>query len=387
AKVASDLAYQLRKLEEEVDRHVAMSDLIDERIKEVNVNRDVGAMNVEVMEFAGPSEVPSFPIPSRFFAAGILLGGMAGFGLAWLRDLLDHRLRSVEEIAEVLQLPILGALPQMGGTRDRSRGGRTVALEPRSTLAEAIRTLRTAVHFGLAGDDVRTILVTSPSPGDGKSTTTSNLAIAMAQAGQKVLLIDADLRKPTQHQIFEADPEIGLSTILTERRPAREAILRDVIEELDLLPCGPIPPNPVELLNNGYFDEVLRDLLKDYDRIIVDSAPVMPVADSRVVAAITDATILVLRAERSTRRLALGARNELWKVRAQRLGVVVNRVPMRKQTDYGYGGYGGRYGASYGYSGGYGSSNYSKEQLAARKKSRALPKPEPEPEVVGTDEG
>lgn len=278
-----------------------------------------------------------------------------GFGLAWLRDLLDHRLKSIDEIANVLQLPVLGALPYSSTSGDRRNAGRIVALTPRSTAAESVRTLRTALHFGLAGNDAKVIVVTSPSPGDGKSTVASNLAIATAQAEKHVLLIDADLRKPTQHKIFGLDTDLGLGTVLADRRPFEEAIIANVEGTLDLMPCGKIPSNPVELLNNGYFAEMLQKLSERYDRIIIDSPPVMPVADARVIAAHGDATVLVLRAERSTRRLSLAARNELWRVRATRIGVVVNGVPTRKSGysygyDYGYGASDSQYGyVAYGY--------------------------------------
>jgi capsular exopolysaccharide synthesis family protein len=224
------------------------------------------------------------------------------------------------------------------------------------------------LHFGLAGRDVKAIVVTSPSPGDGKSTVASNLAIALAQADQRVLLVDADLRKPTQHLIFEASPARGLGSVLSDRRPVEEAIIPGVLDSLDLLPCGPLPSNPVELLNNGFFAEVLDKLRERYDRIIIDSPPVMPVADARVIAALGDATILVLRAERSTRRIGLAARNELWRVRASRIGVVVNGVPVRKQGHYG-GGYGYGYG-EYGYlSYGYGDEESAEDDRPSKRKA------------------
>jgi capsular exopolysaccharide synthesis family protein len=242
---------------------------------------------------------------------------------------------------------------------------------PRSAAAEAVRTLRTALHFGFAGsEDVKAIVVTSPSAGDGKSTVASNLAIAMAQADQRVLLIDADLRRPTQHAIYEVSPERGLGSILTDRRPVAEAIIPNVMENLDLLPCGPLPNNPVELLNNGFFADLLEKLRERYDRVIIDAPPVVPLADARVISALADATLLVLRADRSTRRVSLAARNELWRVRATRIGVVFNGVPLRKQT-YGYGGYGYGYG-HYGYLP-YEESGSSSEN-GRGKKRKALPK-------------
>ena len=256
----SSHALDLADLEEAVKRTENLCDILDNRIKEVDLSQAVGAMNVSILEAAAPSMKPSYPVRSRFFASGLLGGGLIGFGLAWLRELLDHRLRSVEEIAAVLQLPVLGALPHFGDKQDQSQAGRLVALTPRSSAAEAFRTLRTALHFGLAGRDVKVIVVTSPSPGDGKSTVASNLAIAMAQADQRVLLIDADLRKPKQHLIYEVSPALGLGTVLTDRRPVEEAIIANVADSLDLLPCGTLPTNPVELLNNGFFADMLNHL-------------------------------------------------------------------------------------------------------------------------------
>jgi capsular exopolysaccharide synthesis family protein len=370
-KMATDVssqALELASLVEALERTEKLCDILDDRIKEVDLTERVGAINVSILEPAAASSMPSYPVPQRFLASGLLAGGLIGFGLAWLRDLLDHRLKSVDEIASVLQLPVLGALPYFGDKQETSQIGRLVALSPRSIAAESIRTLRTALHFGLAGREVKAIVVTSPSPGDGKSTVASNLAIALAQADQRVLLIDADLRKPTQHLIFEASAARGLGSVLTDRRPIEEAIIPGVVDGLDLLPCGPLPANPVELLNNGFFAELLDKLRERYDRIIIDSPPVMPVADARVIAALGDATILVLRAERSTRRIGLAASNELWRVRASRIGVVVNGVPVRKQGSYGSG-YGYGYGEDGYLSYGYGEEESAEEGRPAKRKA------------------
>lgn len=371
AMEVSSQALQLVTLEESLKRTEKLCDILDDRMKEVNLSEEVGAMNVSIMEVAGASSKASYPSPSKFLALGTLLGGLTGFGLAWLRNLLDHRLRSIDEIANALQLPVLGVLPFQGSVSNRSHVGRVVSEQPRSTAAEAVRTLRTAMHFGLSDDgNVQTIAITSPSPGDGKSIVASNLAIAMAQAGQKVLLMDADLRKSRQHEIFEVESKHGLVSVLTERLPFDQAIRSGVVGTLDLIPCGEHPSNPVELLNNEYFAELLEELKKRYDKIIIDAPPVMPVADARVIAAQTDSVILVLRAERSTRRLSLAARNELWQVRAKRLGIVVNGVPSRKQGTYGYG-YGYGYGGynDYGYTAyGYGDD----ETPRGKQKSKLL---------------
>jgi polysaccharide biosynthesis transport protein len=189
------------------------------------------------------------------------------------------------------------------------------------------------------------------------------------------------MRKPRQHQAFEVNPEQGLATVLADRRPVEEAILKTAVAGLDLLPCGPLPSNPVELLNNGFLEEMLITLRGKYDRVVIDSPPVIPVADARVLATMADCTLLVLRAERTTRRVALAARNELWQVRVKRLGVIVNAVPQRRSAAYGYGGYGGEYG-------GYGEKpySYSEEVLEQpRRKSRSLPSPKPAAASTATE--
>lgn len=378
-------AAKLAALEDSLARTVRLVDILDDRIKEVNLSEDVGAMNVSIMEVAQPSSSPSYPDRAKFLAIGAFLGGLFGFGIAWLRDMLDHRLKSIDEITSALQLPVLGSLPLSASQEDRKLTGKIVLAKPHSVAAESFRTLRTAIHFGLTRDEAKIIAVTSPSPGDGKSTVASNLALVMAQADQRVLLIDADMRKPRQHEIFGYEPERGLSAVLAERRPAGEVILSTEIDTLDLLPCGSRPSNPVELLNNGFFAEFLSELSESYDKIIIDSPPVMPVADARVIAAQTDATVLVLRADRSTRRLSIAARDELWRVRAQRLGVVINAVPGRKQANYSAA-YGYGYG-SYGYSSGsYGDVAYGEVEgplsSRKRKKSRAIAAPPPSVEPI-----
>src|SRR5262249_19450449 len=247
-KQATDVSSQsleLASLEDAYKRTEKFCDILDDRIKELNLSEDVGKLSVNIMEVAAPSTIASFPDRKRFLAAGILGGGLVGFGLAWLRDLLDHRLRSAEEIASVLQLSVLGALPYFGEKQGAAQAGRLIAEFPRSTAAESIRTLRTALHFGLAGAETKIIVVTSPSPSDGKSTVASNLAIALAQADQKVLLIDADLRKPTQHRIFEVAKDRGLSNVLADRQPFEEVVIPNVYEGLSFLPSGVPPANPV----------------------------------------------------------------------------------------------------------------------------------------------
>ena len=271
---------------------------------------------------------------------------MAGLGLAMLLDKVDQRIRSIEEISSLLETPILGVIPRIVRRVLPGEAGREIELRPRSGVAEAFRTVRTAIYFGGEERAAKTILVTSPTPGDGKSTTISNLAIAVSQAGRRVLLIDADCRRPVQHKTFKVDETPGLTGILTGRSTLADAVRPTGIDRLDLLQCGPLPHNPAELLDSQALLDLLAEAGRQYDQVLIDSPPVTLVSDARVLAASCDAAVLVLRAERSTRRGAQLAWNALASVGANLLGVVVNDLA-RPSGGYGYGyayyGY-GRYG-------------------------------------------
>jgi capsular exopolysaccharide synthesis family protein len=308
---------------------------LDERIKNLDLSKDVGALNVQVVEWAEKPGMPFFPKASTVLTYSLTIGALAGVLMALLRDWTDQRLRSVEEIKQVLGLPVLGTVPHITEAQTPVQRGVHLHLEPMSDVAEAYRTIRTAVYFGQSNGLAKTLLITSPAPGDGKSTLASNLAIAMAQAGNRILLLDADFRKPTQHKIFELNKRSGLSNVLAGEAQLQEVIQPTAVAGLDVLPCGPIPANPSEILNSQTFADVLDDLKKRYDHILLDSPPVMPVTDARILAACCDATVLSLRAEKTTRKGALYARDTLHSVGSQILGVVVNDVPRRKSI-YGY---------------------------------------------------
>jgi len=353
-------------LQSELKRAERICEILDDRIKELNVTEDVGALNISVLEVARPADSPSKPQKAKIMGMALVLGLVFGGGLAFLRESLDYRLRSPEEISAVLGVPVLGVVPAMSKKQSLIARGQKVHLEPKSIVAEACRTIRTAVYFGVPNGEAKIILVTSPDAGDGKTTVVSNLAIAMAQAGQKTLVIDGDFRKPTQHRIFEIDNEKGMSSMLAGAHTEDGAIRQGPVAGLDLLPCGPEVPNPAEILNSTTFAQTLKKLSEQYDRVIVDSPPVGPVADAQILAAVCDTTLLVLRAEKSTRKHSQQARDSLQSVGGHILGVVVNDVS-RKHGRYGYYGYG--YYGGYGHYGHYGYYGESKEGEKHKQKS------------------
>jgi capsular exopolysaccharide synthesis family protein len=277
----------------------------------------------------------SRPAPKRSFAVALLLGLAMGIGLAMFWDWMDDRLRSADEVRTSLQLPVLGVVPQMPAVVSPTVTAQKVVLDPTSDVAEAYRSLRTAIYFGAPKDRSKTILVTSPTPGDGKTTTAANLACVMAQAGKRVLLVDADLRSPRQHIVFGVKPTaLGLSGVLSGQVDWERAVQTTPLPGLELMQCGPKPRNPSEMLNSPEFSELLEMLTDKYDQVIIDSPPVMGLADARIIAASCDLTILVLRAEKTTRKLSTMARDGLAAVGAHVLGVIVNDVPRKSESYY-----------------------------------------------------
>jgi succinoglycan biosynthesis transport protein ExoP len=337
-------------MESEAKRLERFCEQLGNRIEEVKITESAEPITITLLEQARPGLVPIRPKRSTVLFQALMLGLVVGSGLAYLRDFMDQRLASADEIQGRLGLNILGVLPHMSGRETASVRGMKVQLDPMSDVAEAYRTVRTAIYFGAPEGKTKTILVTSPSPGDGKSTTASNVAIAMAQAGRRVLLIDCDFRKPMQHRVFGLEDGAGLSNLLALRVRINDAVKSTSTPGLYLLPCGPIPANPSELLSSENFALLLSKLQDKFHHIVIDSPPVMPVADARILGAFCDMTVLVLRAGKSTRRMSVQACDSLLSVGSRILGVVVNDVPRGRgrygYTSYGYSGYG--YGNRYG---------------------------------------
>jgi capsular exopolysaccharide synthesis family protein len=358
---------QFQILDEEYTTAKKFSDQLGAQISQLGLTEDTGSMIVNSVESAVRSSQVE-PNASSTMLFALIMGALAGAGLAFLRDLMDQRLRSVDEVKQVTGLPVLGIVPHIAAGNNASERGTHLQNDPMSDVAEAYRTVRTAVYFGQGGAVAKTLVITSPAPGDGKTTLAANLATAMAQAGHRILLLDADFRKPTQHKIFQIDKRLGLSSVLAGEAALADVIHRSRVPGLDVLPCGPIPANPSEILNSQTFADILNSLTQQYDHVLLDSPPVIPVTDARILAASCDATLLAIRAERTTRKNATYARDLLLSVGAQMLGVVVNDVPRRKGVYGYYYTYGGQY-----YQYGYGP----KKSLPSNK-----PKPAGEPDAV-----
>ena len=309
--------------------------------------------NLRIIE---PATVPGGPIgPRRMrtILVGLFLSLAAGVGLAFFLEYLDNTIKTVEDVNRYAQLPALSVIPAISGTGvkrglGKGKNGRKalgngangsptaansqlVALDNRSSAAEAYRVLRTSVLLSAAGNPPKKILVTSGQPGEGKTTTVVNTAISLAQLGASVLIIDCDLRKPTAHKLFGIEHERGLSTYLSRDVSLDGLIQKLPIPNLFLLPCGPIPPNPAELISSAKMKDMLRGLVDRYDHIIIDSPPLINVTDPVILSTMVDGVILVVHGGRSTRAVVTRARQELLSVGAKIFGVVLNNVDLRRE--------------------------------------------------------
>lgn len=204
----------------------------------------------------------------------------------------------------------------------------------KTIAAEQFRTLRTNIQFSSLGNEIKSIVITSSMPGEGKSIVTSNLAVTIANTGKKVIIVDCDLRKPTIHKKFSLPNLIGLTNILVQDRNKLETITAANYPNLFILTSGPIPPNPSELLGSNNMRELLNELINTYDIVLLDSPPVLYITDTQILSAIAQGTILVTAYGKSEKAAVLSAKENIQKVGGKILGVVINKMPIKKNDTY-----------------------------------------------------
>jgi capsular exopolysaccharide synthesis family protein len=262
-----------------------------------------------------------------------------------LRDSLDDTLSSKEAVEHAANAPVLVMVPMVTSWR-RSKKAMVVSVtDPTSPAAESYRSLRTSLQFARQEGEMRSLVVTSPAAGDGKTSTIANLGAVFAQTGERVVLVSCDLRRPRLGEFFGLDEEAGLTTVLLGQRSLEES-LRPLTgyDRLVVLPAGPIPPNPAELLDSAHAQQIFATLRANFDLVLIDSPPVLPVTDAVVLSKHADATLLVAAAGQTTRGDLRRAVEKLAQVNATVLGTVLNQVTRQNSYGYGYG-----YGYSYGY--------------------------------------
>lgn len=344
----------------ELEAVSALSEQISDNLRKLNLGSEYGQKTVTRLALPTTGEFVG-PYWSRFLGIGALLGFVAFSGLAYLLELADRSYRNPDEIAVDLGMPIIGHLPLATLTRadridERVDSSIFTLHKNRSALSEAFRGIRTAVFFGCQQGNIKVIQVTSPVPGDGKSTVAANMAVSIAQSGRTVCLIDCDFRRPRVAKIFGLKEDVGLVQVIGGKVELEDAIQETSVENLFSVTCGRRPGNPSELLSSERFADAVASLREKFDFVIVDTPPILVVSDPAIVAGIVDAVLLTVRLRRNLKPIATRAAQMLHSININMLGVVVNGIGVGG-NGYGYGGY--RYdNYNGGSSAGYGKSGY-----------------------------
>ena len=364
---------QFKILKEEVDSSNQLYSDFLKKTQETNLQAVEQQKNLRVIE---PAEVPGSPIgPQRMrtMLLGLLVSLIFGIGLAFFLEYLDNTVKSVDDIQRATQLPTLAIIPSIDSAsqravkkanrraltagnaatssndlmlREETEHKAALPIEHLSAVVEAYRMLRTSVLLSTAGKPPKTILFTSGQPGDGKTTTAVNTGVSLAQLGARVLLIDCDLRRPTLHRALRIPKQRGLSSYLSSEAKPEDVVQTTRVPNLSAITCGPIPPNPAELLASDRMRDLLQWASQHYEHVILDSPPLLSVTDPVVLSTRVDGVILVVQAGRSTRDIVRRARQELAQVGAKVFGVVLNNLDVRREgygpndsSYYNHGGY------------------------------------------------
>jgi capsular exopolysaccharide synthesis family protein len=329
--------------------------------RELNaVNGDSGT-SVSVENYSRLPHSPIGPQRMKTIVIAFVLSLIAGIGLAFLLDFLDDTIKSVDDVDRYINLPALALIPAVRNDRPRLRGSDGAPADPndttalamvkdvRSPIAESYRHLRTSLLLSSAGTAPRTILVTSSQPSEGKTTTAINTAFMLAQTGAEVLIIDCDLRRPRLHVHFNISNARGLTNCLSGEASEIDSVVQSYahLPNLKVLPSGPMPPNPAELLGSDEMRKLLISLSEKFTHVIVDSPPAISFTDASILSTFVDGVILVVHGGRSSRAVVRRAKQQLLDIGAHIFGVVLNNVRVEKTQDYYYSGYYGYYKSGY----------------------------------------
>jgi succinoglycan biosynthesis transport protein ExoP len=338
------------------------------KLKEAAVTSGLKSSNVRVVDVARPPDRPSKPNIPRNVVMGLMLGVVGGISLAFILEALDNTVRTPDQVELISGLPSLGIIPLSLGATGKAQKAQSASLlpvkqdskqprntemamvahhRPKSEVAESYRALRTSILLSSIGSAPKVLMLTSALPQEGKTTTSVNTAIVLAQKGGRVLLIDADMRRPSIHQSLKIRNRTGLSNVLSGNATPEEAIVvSPVLPNLFVLPAGPPPPHPAEMLGSSVMKNYLAQWREQFDHIVIDTPPVLSVTDAVLLSVDADAVVLVIRSGRTTKEALRRSRELLTQVNSRLMGVVVNAVDLQSPEAYYYY-YGSHYGGGY----------------------------------------
>ncbi len=334
------IQYNILKREADTNRELYKGLLL--RMKEAGVSAGITASNIQIVD---PAELPTQPYkPNKRLnlLLAAVVGLFLGVGLAFFFEYLDNTIKTPEDLEQWVRLPSFGMVPEISnGRRGRLEKGASYPVElvtfghPKSMLSEAYRSIRTSILLSSSEKPPKKITITSPNPSEGKTTTVINTAIALSQTGAQVLIIDADMRKPKVHKIFNYENGKGLSNFLSGHGDLESIVKKSEVPNLFYIPCGPVPPNPSELLGSILFKTMLESLEARFDHILLDSPPVLGFADAIILSTCVNGVILTVLGGKTPRETLQRAKEALQQTNTKILGVVINRVDIRR-SDYGY---------------------------------------------------
>lgn len=337
--------FKLRELQREVDSNRALYDTFLTRLKETAATSDLDSASARIVDRATIPTTPIKPKKALIVVLATFLAGLVGVGLVLLLEALNNTFKSTDEIENTLNLPVLGLLPLVD-KKDRSQVANLFNTDSNKSFSESIRTIRTSMVLSAIDEQHKTIVVTSSVPGEGKSTVAANLAFALGQM-ENVLLIDADMRRPTLAKNFSFPVGTpGLANLIAGTAKLEECIKN--VDGVDMLSAGAVPPNPLELLSSPRFSEVIGYLREKYDRVIIDSPPTQAVSDALVLGSLANSLIYVVRSDSTAKPLVIKGIGQLLQSNAPVTGIVLNQVDIKKamKNGYNYGGYYDYYGYS-----------------------------------------
>lgn len=359
ANKLNENAIEYSLLKRDVDTNRQLYEGLLQKLKEASVSAGLKSSNIRVVDVARVPLAPARPDKRRNIMLALAMGVLGGVVLAFLLEAVDNTVRTPEQAQALSNLPALGIIPASQSVMLRSRSQRSLAAKsgsretvelvtyrrPKSDISESYRALRTAILLSASGSPPRVLLVTSALPQEGKTTTSINTAVTLAQKGARVLLVDADLRRPSIHKVFNIKPKVGLSTVLTGVSKLENTITHvPQLPNLYLLPAGPPPPHPAELLGSNLMKQLILQWRQEYDHVIFDTPPALSVTDSILLSVDMDAVVLVIRSGNTTKAALRRTRELLGQVNARVLGVVVNAVDVDSPDYYHYYYYGSKYG-------------------------------------------